>query len=110
MDLSHQLTWAFGGNNSFEIQRILSIKMKKTFPTTINYLSIDAIKKIWQNQILTSIGRRNLAMLALLYDSGCRVQELIDLNVSSISFISPPTLKIIDKQIQQKFMLKPILR
>jgi integrase/recombinase XerD len=84
--------------NSFEIQKILSIKMKKTFPTTINYLSIDAIKKILAKpDINTSIGRRNLAMLALLYDSGCRVQELIDLNVSSISFISPPTLKIIGK-------------
>lgn len=94
--------------NSFEIQKILSIKMKKTFPTTINYLSIDAIKKILAKpDINTSIGRRNLAMLALLYDSGCRVQELIDLNVSSISFISPPTLKIIGKG--RKIRMVPLI-
>lgn len=34
----------------------------------------------------TREGVRHLAMLTLLYDSGCRVQELIDLKVSDIRF------------------------
>ena len=34
----------------------------------------------------TREGVRHLAMLTLLYDSGCRVQELIDLKVSDIEF------------------------
>lgn len=36
-------------------------------------------------------------MMALMYDSGCRVQELADLKVGYISFQNNPTIKIVGK-------------
>ena len=68
-----------------EWQTIRSIKLKKSINKTIDYISIDGIKLLL-NQIPINArdSRRDLAMLALLYDSGARVQELIDLTPSCI--------------------------
>ena len=60
--------------------QILSIRMKKTALTTVTYLSLDAIKAILEGPDLTQKkGRRDLALLSLLYDTGARVQEIADL-------------------------------
>lgn len=83
---------------SLEIQKILSISQKKCFSDTINFLSIEGVKLLLSiPDKSTKKGRRDTAMLALLYDSGCRVQELVNLDVSSLSFEKPPTLKVIGK-------------
>jgi len=84
--------------NISEWQRILSIKVKKSKKETINYLSVDGIKLLLE-QPDTSIykGRRDLAMLALMYNCGARVQEIIDLYPSSIRLNKPFTIKIIGK-------------
>jgi len=61
----------------YEWQKILSIKIKRHEKQSINYLSTDGIKLILeQPDQSTGSGRRNLAMLALMYDSGARVQEI----------------------------------
>jgi site-specific recombinase XerD len=84
--------------NMSEWQRILAIKVKKSRNETINYLSIDGIKLLLeQPNITTPKGRRDLAMLALMYDSAARVQEIIDLEPLSIRFNKPYTIKIIGK-------------
>ncbi|MFT8710424.1 MAG: tyrosine-type recombinase/integrase, partial [Sporolactobacillus sp.] len=41
--------------------------------------------------------RRNLALLTLLYDTGARVQEIIDLTPSSVRLDEPATVKLIGK-------------
>lgn len=71
-------------------QDILSIKIKTQKKIAVDYLTIDGIKSLLE-QIPTDtrIGRRNLALIALLYDSGARVQELIDLNASSLNLNKP---------------------
>ena len=49
-------------------QKILSIKMKKVEQKTISYLTVDAIKLLLeQPDRETPKGRRNLALLALMY-------------------------------------------
>jgi integrase/recombinase XerD len=84
--------------NLSEWQRILSIKEKKSKKETINYLSIDGIKLLLeQPNISTNKGRRDLAMLALMYDCAARVQEIIDLEPSSIRLNKPFTIKIVGK-------------
>ena len=84
--------------NLSEWQRILSIKVKKSKKETINYLSVDGIKLLLeQPNTSTHKGRRDLAMLALMYDCAARVQEIIDLEPSSIRLNKPPTIKIIGK-------------
>jgi integrase/recombinase XerD len=84
--------------NMSEWQRILSIKVKKSKKETINYLSIDGIKLLLeQPDTSTHKGRRDLAMLAIMYDSAARVQEIIDLKPSSIRLNKPYTIKIVGK-------------
>ena len=84
--------------NLSEWQRILSIKEKKSRKETINYLTVDGIKLLLeQPNRSTHRGRRDLAMLALMYDCAARVQEIIDLEPSSIRLNKPFTIKIIGK-------------
>lgn len=82
----------------FEWQKILSIKVKKHQKKGIHYLTTDGIKLLLeQPDISVRNGRRNLALLALMYDSGARVQEMIDLTPSSIRLDSPSIVKLVGK-------------
>lgn len=74
-------------------QEILAIKFKKTRFKPMEYLSVDGIKLLLE-QIPTDniFGRRNLTMLALLYDTGARVQELISLRPCDLHLESPAYL------------------
>jgi len=80
-------------------QNILSIKVKKQERrSSINYLTIEGIKFLLE-QIPgnTKEGRRNLALLALLYDSGARVHEIIDLAPSSLNLNKPCYVTLLGK-------------
>lgn len=82
----------------YEWQQILSIKVKRHEKKSIKYLSVDGIKLLLEQPDLTTRnGRRNLAILALMYDSGARVQEIIDLTPSSIRLDNPSTVKLLGK-------------
>lgn len=77
---------------------ILSIGSKKTPIVEINYLSIEAIKELLSiPDISKKEGRRDLAILSLLYDSGARVQELADLLVGDIKINKPATMRLTGK-------------
>jgi site-specific recombinase XerD len=81
-----------------EWQRILSIKAKKARKESMNYLSIEAMTLLLnQPDTHTCKGRRDLAMLALMYDCAIRVQEVIDAEPSSIRLEKPYTIKVIGK-------------
>jgi site-specific recombinase XerD len=71
-------------------QSIRSIKSKKTPVSTVNYLTVDGIKCLLE-QVPTNDrhSRRNLTLLSLLYESGARVQELIDLTPSCLRLDKP---------------------
>jgi len=82
----------------FEIQKILSIKRKKAFKNNINYISLDGIKILLQQpDIKTLRGVRDLALLSLMYDTGARVQEIIDLTPAMLRLEKPNTIKVIGK-------------
>lgn len=79
-------------------QKILCIPAKKGFHQPMNYLSADALKEVLAKpDTKASGGRRDLALMALLYDSGARVQEIIDLSVRDIRLEEPATLKLTGK-------------
>lgn len=82
-----------------ECQKILSIKFKKSVYQSINFLTTDGIKLLLeQPDASTQRGRRDLALLALMYDCGARVQEVIDLTPSMLRIESKPAvIKIIGK-------------
>ena len=91
-----------------ECQKILSIKFKKTKTESINYLSIEGIKLLLQQpDTTTSKGRRDLTLLSLMYDTGSRVQEVIDFTPSMLRLNKPATIKIIGKG--NKARLVPML-
>ena len=85
--------------NLNEWQSILSIKAMKKESNTPNYLTVDGIKLLLaQPDVEDYYGLRHLAILALMYDTGCRVQELIDLTVDSLRIqTSPYTIRIYGK-------------
>lgn len=84
--------------NLYEYQKILSIKLKKTERLPMSYLTIDGITLLLQQpDMATSRGRRDLALLSLMYDTGARVQELIDLTPSMIRLDGPCTIRITGK-------------
>ena len=63
----------------YEYQDILSIKVKKTHRPVINHLSVEGITLLLQQPDTTEKkGRRDLALLSLMYDTAARVQEIID--------------------------------
>lgn len=60
----------------------------------MNYLTIEGVKLILNQPDVTSLrGRRDLALLSLMYDTGSRVQEIIDLTPASIRLDIPNTIK-----------------
>ena len=76
-------------------QRILSIPFKKTGKPVVSYLTPDALKAILnQPDRKTLAGRRDLVLLTTLYDTGARVQELINLVVRDIRLDQPSTIAL----------------
>lgn len=85
-------------DNLHEYQNIMSVKLKKARNKPMNYLSIEGIKLLLnQPDINSEKGRRDLALLSLMYDTGSRVQELIDLTSASIRLDKPYTIRITGK-------------
>jgi site-specific recombinase XerD len=95
-------------DNLFQYQQILSIKVKKHRKESISYLSIDGIRLFLQQpDISTMKGRRDVALLSLMYDTGARVQEMVDLTVQDIHIESPCSVRITGKG--QKVRIVPLL-
>ena len=79
-------------------QKILAISMKKTPKPTVNHLTPDSLQLILaQPDLTTSWGRRDATLLSILYDTGARVQELVDLRVRDVRLDPPPVLSLTGK-------------
>ena len=66
-------------------RKVLELPMKKVRKDKIEYMSNEAIAAILNTPDNSSVfGRRNKAMLTLLYDSAARVQELVDIKLCDI--------------------------
>lgn len=81
-----------------ECQRILGIPFKKREKKTVEYLSQECLKYILeQPDTSKKRGRRDLTIMATLYDTGARVQELIDLKTSDVRLTKPATITLTGK-------------
>ncbi len=92
-------------------QQILSIPIKRTKKTSVEYISLEAMKFILERpDKMMKRGRRDMVLLSLLYDSGARVQELADLKVGDIRVASPATIKLTGKGNRKRIvpLMKPM--
>lgn len=77
---------------------ILEIPIKKTVQIPPTYLTIEEIKLLFSMPNVSSKqGRRDITLLILLYDSGARAQELIDLKFGDITLGKETTVKLFGK-------------
>ncbi|TJX12761.1 integrase [Tissierella creatinini] len=91
-----------------EIQKILDIPYKKIRKGSIEYIDQDSMKILLElPDMETKVGLRDATLLSLLYDTGCRVQELCDLKPIDIRLNTPATIKITGKG--NKIRIVPIL-
>lgn len=82
----------------FLCQQVIAIPFKKTEKKLVNYLNEDTTKKLLASPDTTNKkGRRDQALLTLLYDSGARVQELADLKVCDLRIDIPAQVKLTGK-------------
>lgn len=79
-------------------QRVLAIPFKRVACTPVCHLTADAIQQLLtqpdQNVIA---GRRDLTLLCVLYDTGARVQELVDLSVKDVRLDAPAVIRLTGK-------------
>ena len=81
-----------------ECHYILTIKNKKAPKPVIDYLTGDETELLFKQPDTTSQkGRRDLALLTLMYDSAARVQEICDLKVCSVSLKTPAVIRLYGK-------------
>jgi integrase/recombinase XerD len=81
-----------------QCQQILAIPFQRCARPIVNYLSTDELAAILaQPDLATDCGRRGAVMLSLLYDTGARVQELVDLSVRDVRLDSPAQIRLTGK-------------
>ena len=81
-----------------QCQKILAIPLRRHARPTVRYLSKDELAEILaQPDLRASAGRRDAVLLSVLYDTGARVQELIDLSVGDVRLDPPAQLRLLGK-------------
>ena len=84
-----------------QCQKILAIPLRRHARPTVAYLSKEELAEILaQPDLRTSEGRRDAVLLSVLYDTGARVQELIDLSVGDVRLDPPAQLRLTGKGSQ----------
>ena len=79
-------------------QRILAIPLRRQPRKLVGYLSKEELADILaQPDLRTRSGRRDAVLLSLLYDTGARVQELIDLSAGDVRLDPPAQVRLFGK-------------
>jgi site-specific recombinase XerD len=82
----------------FNFQKVTAIPIKKAKKAVIEHLTPEAIKLLLEQPDKHSTkGRRDLALMSILYDSGARVQELIDTRVCDVTLQTPAIITLTGK-------------
>lgn len=95
----------------FLCQSIGKITVKKKIGTPMSYLSFEGVQDILARPDQNDrMGRRDLALLALLYDSAARVQELADIRVRDIRLTAPAGVNLLGKGSKWRHvqLMKPV--
>lgn len=86
-------------------QRILHVPFKKTLGRVVGYLTKEEVEAILaQPDRTTPKGRRDYLVLALLYDTGARVQEVLDLSPADFRLDRLPLVRLTGKGRKQRIV------
>ena len=78
-----------------EYQRILGIPLKKAEQKEISYMKTEGVELlVGQIDVNSTNGLRDYVMILILYTTGVRVSELINIKVKDISLTEPYTIRI----------------
>lgn len=92
--------------NLASLQSVQAIKSKKQHQQEIIFMSVDETRKLINYPDVNTInGLRHRVILTLLYDSGCRVQELCDLRICDFTPSSNPTVRLHGKGMKYRTVI-----
>lgn len=81
-----------------QCQRILNIPFKRRTSRTVEYLEYEEITAVLGSMDRsTRDGRRDYALLSLMFNTGVRVQELIELKANDLQLLKPFSVRIFGK-------------
>jgi site-specific recombinase XerD len=81
-----------------QCSRIARIPVKKTVTPTMSYLDADEVRAVLrQPDRSTPEGHRDHVLLALLYNTGARIQEALNVCPGAIRFESPAQVQLLGK-------------
>ncbi len=90
-------------------QRVLAIPLKKAPHAVLTYLSDTELAHLLaQIDRSTLTGERDYLLIALLYDTGARIQELLDLAPGDFRFAPPPFVRLRGKGRRERIC--PLLK
>jgi len=79
-------------------QQILSVPFKRMHTRVVEYLEFEELEAVLDKVDRSKPdGRRDYALLSLMFNTGARVQELIDLKANNIQLSSPFSIHILGK-------------
>lgn len=79
-------------------QRVLGVPFKRTRSRPVEYLEYDEIHAVLANiDRSTWAGRRDYALLATMFNTGARVQELLDLRPGDLQLVKPFHARLVGK-------------
>ena len=79
-------------------QRILAVPFKRTRSRVVEYLDYDEIQAVLTAvDRSTAEGRRDYALLAIMFNTGARVQEVVDLKPAHLQLHKPFHVRLIGK-------------
>lgn len=82
---------------------VLRIPTKKAPTSEVHYLDVDEVTAILRQPDRSTLeGQRDHALLALLYNTGARIQETLDLCPRSVRFRSPAQVTLLGKGRKQR--------
>ena len=92
-----------------QCQRILAIPLRRYVRHEVSYLHKDLLTALLaQPDLKRSDGRRDAVLLSVLYDTGARVQELIDLTAGDVRLEAPAQVRILGKG--RKVRIVPLMQ